>query len=515
MRDVSMGIEGHMAGATETVERERKFEATDKLEIPDVAGTSVVDRSDVRLSATYWDTVHRRLLRWGHTLRHRRASDGSEDRWTLKLAIPSRQKKGELQRAEIHVRGSGVYPPPAIRDLARAVVRRAVLKPIAVITTDRHRVELAGGEPTERVELSDDRVSSVVGLHRGPTFRQIEVEAVSPRADGLMDDVSDALIGVGAVPVDASKLATVLGDNPEPEINLPRSGAGISIRGVVRFAIGSGASRLVANDPVARIGSDPEAIHQARVATRRLRSDLKTLEPLMDRTAVAKIRDELRWVSELLGSVRDTDVLITRVEETGRQLRLEPDATSAMVTELERDRGRSHGQLVDALASRRYIALVRELIAAAETPPLAEDLDGDRRAGARVRKLVRKSWRRVPRAIERLHTDPNDAALHEIRKRAKRARYAAELAGAALEADAGGLAERLEDMQDVLGELQDAVVAEERLAGLVRDGRLTGGAAFAAGQLACTIEQARSDVRDRWPATWKAARAKRLRRGLR
>src|SRR5918994_2703435 len=133
-----------MPGAIETIERERKFEATDKLEIPDVAGTSVVDRSDVRLSATYWDTVHRRLLRWGHTLRHRRASDGSEDRWTLKLAIPSRQKKGELRRAEIHVRGSGLYPPPAIRGLARAVVRRAVLKPIAVITTDRHRVELAG-----------------------------------------------------------------------------------------------------------------------------------------------------------------------------------------------------------------------------------------------------------------------------------------------------------------------------------------------------------------------------------
>lgn len=515
LRDVPMGIEGQMAGATETVERERTFEATDKLQIPGVAGTSVVDRSNVRLSATYWDTVHRRLLRWGHTLRHRRASDGSEDRWTLKLAIPSRQEKGELRRAEIHARAPGFYPPPAIRDLVRAVVRRAVLKPIAVITTDRDRVELAGGDPMERVELSDDRVSSVVGLHRGPTFRQIEVEAVSPGTDGLMDDVSDALIGAGAIPADGSKLATVLGDSSEPEINLPPLGARISLRDVARFAIGTGASRLIENDPVARIGSDPEAIHQARVATRRLRSDLKTLEPVMDRTAVAKIRDELRWVSELLGSVRDTDVLIARVKETGRRLRLEPDATSAIVTELEWDRGRSHGQLVDALASRRYVTLVRRLIAAAEVPPLAEDLDGDRRAGPRVRKLVRKSWRRVPRAVKRLPTDPNDAALHEIRKRAKRARYAAELAVTALGADAGRLAERLEDMQDILGELQDAVVANERLAAMVRDGRLTGAAAFAAGKLACTIGQAGSDARDRWPATWKAARAKRLRRGLR
>jgi CHAD domain-containing protein len=170
--------------------------------------------------------------------------------------------------------------------------------------------------------------------------------------------------------------------------------------------------------------------------------------------------------------------------------------------------------LVDALASGRYIALVRELIAASEAPPLAEELDGDRRARPKVRKLIRKSWRRVPRAVKRLQTNPNDTALHEIRKRAKRARYAAELAAAALEVDTGRLAKRLEHVQDVLGELQDAVVANERLAALVRDDRISGGAAFAAGKLACAIDQASSGARDRWPASWKAARAKRLRRGL-
>jgi inorganic triphosphatase YgiF len=168
-----MGIQRHMPGAIETTERERKFEATDELKIPDVAGTSVVDRSNVRLTATYWDTVSRRLLRWGHTLRHRRASDGSEDRWTLKLAIRSRKKKGELHRVEVNVAGRRLYPPPEIRDLARAIVRRAVLRPIAMVITERQRIELAGGEPTERVELSDDHVSSIVGLHQGPAFRQM------------------------------------------------------------------------------------------------------------------------------------------------------------------------------------------------------------------------------------------------------------------------------------------------------------------------------------------------------
>ena len=118
---------------TDTLERERKFEAADDVRLPDVPGASVIDGSDVRLTATYWDTAHRHLLRWGHTLRHRRASDGSEDRWTLKLSIPSWKKKGELRRAEVHVPGSRLYPPVAIRQLARAVLRRGVLTPIAII----------------------------------------------------------------------------------------------------------------------------------------------------------------------------------------------------------------------------------------------------------------------------------------------------------------------------------------------------------------------------------------------
>ena len=497
-----------------TEERERKFEAGDAVEIPDVPGTSVIDDSSVRLTATYWDTVNKRLLRWGHTLRHRRASDGSEDGWTLKLAIPSGTNGGELRRVEINVSGSRFYPPPAIRRLTQAFVRKGLLTPIATITTDRHRIELAGHEPSERVELSDDHVSSILSLRRGPAFRQIEVEATSTGADELMDDVSDALIGAGAIPTDASKLAAVLGGAPDPEIVLPRPGPDISIRDAVRFAIGSGGERLIANDPSARFGRDPEGVHQARVATRRLRADLKTLEPLLDVATVDVIRDELRWIGELLGAVRDTDVMISSVEDIGLRLRLPPDAVSAITSKLVKDRDLSHVALVSALTSRRYMTLLQTLIDSATAPPLAEGVDGDQRARPRVRKLVRKSWRRLSHATHELGDDPADAALHEIRKRAKRARYAAELAATALEDKAGRFAERLADLQDVLGDLQDAVVAEERLAALVRDERLTPGEAFAAGRMATAYDAIRSDARRRWPASWESARQKRLRRWL-
>ena len=365
--------------------------------------------------------------------------------------------------------------------------------PIAVVITERRRLEVTDQGPEDRIEVDDDRVWSVVGLRRGPTFHQIEIEATSPNADRLMDDPVGGADRGGAKPTDHAKIADVLGDTlPEPEIVDPPSGPKISISELVRSAIGSGAVRLLTNDPAARLGSDPEAVHQARVATRRLRSDLKTLGPLLDPAAAGWLRDELAWVGELLGAVRDLDVMIDRIGELATTRGLEPTAASAIVTELKDDRRRHHAELVDGLGSRRYIKLVDALIDAGSVPPLADGIDGEQPARNPLRKLARKAYRRVARGVARLDGAPSDADLHEIRKRAKRARYAAELATDALHAEAGPLAERLADLQDVLGELQDVVVAEDRLKMLVRGGRITGEAAFTAGMLACLEDEARS-----------------------
>jgi inorganic triphosphatase YgiF len=301
-------------------ERERTFDAPDHIRIPDLPDATVVDDSRVRLTATYWDTFQRRLLKWGHTLRHRRASDGSEDRWTLKLAVPTRRTKGELAREEVHGSGTALFPPAALRTLAGAIVRKGLLEPIATVITERQRVELNDEE--ERVEVSDDHVSSV-------------------------------LTDAGATPTEAAKIETVLGrDAGDPEISLPSPGRKISIEDLLRFAIGSGATRLIASDPATRLGSDPEAIHKARVATRCLRSDLKTLEPLLDPAGVGRIRDELAWVGGLLGSVRDTDVLIERVRTLARELHIDADA-AAIVTELQDDRRRRQIELLEGLGLRR------------------------------------------------------------------------------------------------------------------------------------------------------------------
>jgi CHAD domain-containing protein len=502
-----------------TIERERKFDVPDDVAIGDLGGVLVLDGPTVTLTATYWDTPDRRLLRWGHTLRHRRASDGTEDGWTLKLAVPEKSSKGGLDREEINASGSPQFPPAELRSLVGGIIRNEPLGAVATIATERAEAEVVGqgsvgqgsGAP---VEVSDDRVSSTVDHAPGAAFRQLEVEAKGPGAEPVLDALSDALTKAGARPTTASKLAMVLGGSPDAEIVIPATRPKMSIEDLARVAIGSSARRLIENDPAARLGSDPEAVHQARVATRRMRSDLKTLEPLLKAAQVEWLRGELAWIGTLLGAVRDLDVLIQRVNALADRLPADGDGDREVVQALVEERRIRHLELVDGLRSRRYIHLLDELVEASATPPLAKKVHGRRRVRGRLRKLDGKTWRRLERAVDRLDADPSDEDLHEIRKRGKRARYAAELSAGVLGKDAKKLATRLEDLQEVLGDLQDTVVAEQHLRRLARTS-LTNRAAFAAGTLVCVERRARRKARKRWPAVWKSARTRRLRRWLR
>ena len=497
-------------------ELEAKFDATEDFEMPALNGVSILDVSSVRLTATYWDTPDRALLRWGHTMRHRHASDGSENGWTLKLGSLSPSDPVALDRQEVDVPGSPQHPPSDLRDLVTGLVRGEPVMAVATVETDRHRMVIADQRSDEHVavEVSDDRVSSTVGGRLGATFRQIEVEALTSGSGALMRAVAEHLVDAGATATTTSKLAKVLGERPDPEISVPRVGRNTTIGTVVRAAIGSGVRELIGNDPGIRLGADPEAVHKGRVATRRLRSNLKSLEPLLVASRVAWLRSELSWAGTLLGAVRDLDVLISRVEEAGGQLpEVDRVAVDAIIDGLREDRRLRHLELADALGSARYLHLVDRLIEAAASPPFTASSDPKAPARPPLRRLVRKAWRRTVRAVERLGDKPSDVELHEIRKRAKRARYASELASGVFGKEAARFARGLEALQDVLGEVQDTVVAEQRL----REGsiRLAGSSAFSAGTLACIERRERRRARKRWPEVWKTARSKRRRRWLR
>ena len=310
---------------------------------------------------------------------------------------------------------------------------------------------------------------------------------------------------------------------PEPDTHVADAteralpGAGRAVRvptstpsagAAVRDALDSSVARLIAHEPGVRKGEDPEAVHQARVATRRLRSDLRTFRDLLDAEWARGLRDELAWLAGALGAVRDADVLLDRLRGTAARV---PDSdrrvADGVLIGLEVDRDAARAVLLEVLDSRRYHELIERLQEAARAPaltpaaaaPAADTLPG----------LVRKPWRKLADAVDALDDPATDVALHDVRKRAKRVRYAAEAAAPVSGKRARRFAKALANVQDVLGEHHDAVVAEQWL----RDAldAATPRQTFVIGQLAALERAAADESRSGWPQAWKAASRKRLR----
>jgi CHAD domain-containing protein len=231
-----------------------------------------------------------------------------------------------------------------------------------------------------------------------------------------------------------------------------------------------------------------------RVATRRLRAHLRAAEPELDRAWAEPLRDELKWVAGLLGAVRDLDVLLERLRRQQAQLeRHEAAALDPTVFLLHSDRAKARGALVEALRSERYLMLLDEL----EQAPEATAVVG---LEVPVAKVAEREFRRARKAVRALGDSPSDEQLHRTRVRAKRARYAAELAVGSTRG-ARGFVDRAKRLQDVLGEHQDAVVAEDRLRALAADGDATLG--LAVGRLVERERLRRLEARDEWKRSWR------------
>ena len=187
------------------------------------------------------------------------------------------------------------------------------------------------------------------------------------------------------------------------------------------------------------------------------------------------------WLAGILGAVRDDDVLLARMRKRAAQL---PDedrsGASRVLVMLETARGRSHEELLSTLRSERYLALLDQLIEAAQAPALLAGVRQGR--SSRAGPLVRRPLRTLAKQVSGLANQPADDELHAVRLRTKRARYA-EAVAPVLGKQARTVAKAAAELQEVLlGEHQDAVVAEQWLRAWMR-GAVQVAGAFAAGEL--------------------------------
>ena len=295
--------------------------------------------------------------------------------------------------------------------------------------------------------------------------------------------------------------------NTLPTITVPALPANPTAADAVRRAIAASVDRLVRNDPVVRKGEDPEGVHQARVATRRLRSDLRTFSPLLDAAWTARIRDELSELADLLGAVRDADVLLDRLRTAAATLP-EPEQRPAatLLDDLVATRDTDRARLLAAMDDPRYGTLLADLADAAANPQV---LDTAAQPGIDVLPpLAARPWRRLSHGVAALGDDPPDAKLHAVRILAKRARYAAEAVAPVVGQQATDFARAVARLQEVLGDHHDAVVAQDWLRQAAERHPQQ---AFAAGTLAGLEQAEAARCRSEWRAVWATASRRKLR----
>jgi CHAD domain-containing protein len=266
------------------------------------------------------------------------------------------------------------------------------------------------------------------------------------------------------------------------------------------------AERLAAREAEVR-ADDPDGIHQMRVETRRLRTALAVYRKLLDAEQARELQAELTWFARELSPARDLEVVEEHLAEA---IAAEPRSLIAgPVRMLPKRRLKeaadpARAAALAALDDPRYVALRERLEAFVADPPWSEK--ASRPATKVLPKRVAKPWRRIQRRVEAVAVaEPRnrDVALHEVRKAAKRLRYACDIAAPELGPEIERLSRKSEAIQDMLGHHQDMVVLRQWLRRLSRDPE-AGAAVFTFGRAhRWAQELAARDVAEYEEAWWR------------
>ena len=458
----------------------------------------VRESEPLHLRAAYHDTSDLRLARNGITLRYRSGEEGGP-KWTLKLPVES----GKLTaREEIEAPGDPENIPQRLRELIIAFVRNEEPIPIATLATRRRNAVLIGASGEVLAEVSDDEVSVLDGVRVSARFREIEVEK-KEASDNAFEEICSVLFRAGASQSEPlPKVVRALGPRAMAPSDVPERvdvGPKDPAADVIRACLIHSARRLIWNDPVARIGHDPEGVHQMRVATRRLRSDLKTFAPMIDEEWRKSFRAEAKWLADLLGEVRDLDVMLERLhagsDDIGEELK-------PMFDLLNERHEEARAQLLSAMTSQRYLDFLDRVVDAPRAIALTK---ASERSARQLVSIVRTLWNKLDRDAGKLRRSSSDERWHKVRIRAKQARYAAEAVAYGLgprQQKANRFAKRVATVQDVLGEHQDSVVARDLIAEVAFSRSEDGSFNRAAGRLIERQTQAgtsaRATFRDAW-----------------
>jgi CHAD domain-containing protein len=508
-----------------SVETEWQFDAIDVRPVErwlaglgDGPGPKVATGSSSSIVDTYLDTEDWRLYRAGYSLRIRRKGGRAEA--TLKSLAEGQD--GLRRRAEFTEPLTGKDPSEVLNASgpvgarAKLAAGTKALVPLFEVRT-RRRVFPLSIEGAPAGEIAVDRTTIPLGNHdESARLRRVEVEVPNAWVQQLTPFVDSLRSACALQPAALSKYEAGLfakGLRPATSPDLgpvdvePAMAVGQVAFAVLRRHFGA----VLANEPGTRIGDDIEDLHDMRVATRRLRAALSIFAGALP-VRFARFRDELGWVADALGAVRDLDVQLEQ-QHAWVAASTEEDAVAlaSLPGMLEDQRLEARERMMALLDSGRYARLVDGFTIALQRGP-ARTVPASRTPSLTAApELITDRHRKFRKAGREALRSPSPSSLHRLRIRAKRLRYALEFLSPLYPAEAGPLVKRLVKLQDLLGLHQDADVAIRRLRSLIveREEPLSPATIFAMGSVARRYEEQQEQLRARFPKAYKRVSGKR------
>ena len=280
---------------------------------------------------------------------------------------------------------------------------------------------------------------------------------------------------------------------------------------LIGVVIATEAQRIARHESEARLGVDPDGVHQLRVAGRRLRCHLKQFRPWLDPEWVAVMRTETAWVTDALARVRDLEVMRDVLSACAASLpATDVGSLEPLFLNLAAQHADARHDMLVMLDDPRFDELLVDLDRAALDPPLVGD--GATSAQKMIRHVTAKAWKRLDDAVASLGVSPNDASLHRVRLLAKRARFAAEAATPVIGPEARRFARAMSSVQNVLGIQHDAVVAHHwvRTHAVAESSPVS----FAGGMVAGLLRNSAASAAHEFPVVWRKASRGKLREWL-
>jgi triphosphatase len=437
-----------------------------------IDGLILEPRSTLQIFDTYLDTDDWRIHRAGFALRVRSESGSGTTEATLKsLHSASREVADRRELTETLLNSDS----EAIRESVGPVGTRVcamsgarALLPLFELRTSRQRFAVRKSDQAGQlgeIALDETVISRPHGEPEASMLR-VEVEALTEvhgplrtlvktlRSNCALEAASDTKYSLGLRSVG---LAPPAQDTAATTVDASMTIAEVALVNLRRYM-----AAWLQHEPGARLGDDPEELHDLRVAGRRLDAILRQFQSFLP-PEFLKVRTTLKTVLSALGRARDLDVALSELQDFSRKLpKADRVGMEPLKEHLMSERGRARAQMLSVLDSIWVQKNLQESILLFGKPLAAPEASADLALHASP-SSIRRRFRKLRKRADLLGADSSTDEYHEVRGQVKKLRYALEAVAALYGKPANDMIRALRRWQENLGLQQDAAVAMQRL----------------------------------------------------